>query len=177
MLPISGITAGILCLVWCRRAVVPTPAGHLQLLVSHISKTATRIGGRLTFGLGVRRLPRSSLSNVFPTNARNVTSLQVASTSSCASPSKSTRDNLADQQDILKRLAVSPSQHLHFLDQCDILDRLAEGEGIAAHEWDGVVEKCFMCNKTMLGAVLQAHSRDCWHVSDDESEVDKLGMQ
>ena len=117
-----------------------------------------------------------------------VTSLQVASTSSSAGPSESIRDNLADQQDsdILERLAVSPcqplqDQHQRLLDQRDILDRLAEGEGIAAHEWDGVVEKCFVCNKTMLEAVLQAHSRDCWHISDVESEVDdsnsELGMQ
>ena len=60
-------------------------------------------------------------------------------------------------------------------DQCDILDRLAEGEGIPAHEWAGVVERCYICDKTMLGAVFRAHSRDCWHMSDDESEPDEWG--
>jgi hypothetical protein len=71
----------------------------------------------------------------------------------------------------------SPSQRLH--NQREILDRLAEGEGIAEVEWEGVVEKCYVCSKTMLEAVFQAHSRDCWHVSvsDDEleNEPDKWG--
>jgi hypothetical protein len=69
---------------------------------------------------------------------------------------------------------VSPSQRLQ--DQRDILDRLAEGEGIATHEWEGVVEKCSVCDKVMLEAVFRPHSRDCWHISDEESEVDRWAV-
>jgi hypothetical protein len=62
----------------------------------------------------------------------------------------------------------------------DILYRLAEGEGIATQEWDGVLEKCYVCDKWMLEAVFQHHSRDCWHtISDEEteSEPDRWGME
>ena len=64
-------------------------------------------------------------------------------------------------------------------DQCEILDRLVEGEGIATQEWEGVIEKCFVCDKWMLEAVFQAHSWDCWHLSDEEpeSDADKWGME
>jgi hypothetical protein len=76
---------------------------------------------------------------------------------------------------------VSTSQHQRqrLQDQCDILDRLAEGEGIATYEWDGVIEKCLVCDKIMLEAVFKDHRRECWHVSDDEpeSESDEWGMQ
>lgn len=65
---------------------------------------------------------------------------------------------------------VSPSQRLQ--DQCEILDRLAEGEGISMQEWDGVVGKCFVCDKIMLEAVLEAHGRDCWHAHASASELD-----
>ena len=63
-------------------------------------------------------------------------------------------------------------------DQRDILYRLAEGEGIATQEWDGVLEKCYVCDKWMLEAVFQHHSGDCWHISDEEpeSEPDQWGM-
>jgi hypothetical protein len=64
--------------------------------------------------------------------------------------------------------------------QRDILYRLAEGEGIATQEWDGVLEKCYVCDKWMLEAVFQHHSRDCWHtISDEEteSEPDRWGME
>jgi hypothetical protein len=81
---------------------------------------------------------------------------------------------------------VSPSRRLQdqrqrLLDKRDILERLAEGEGIAMHEWDGVVEKCFVCNKIMLEAVFRDHGRDCWHADagdegGDESEPHKWGM-
>ena len=67
-------------------------------------------------------------------------------------------------------------QRQSLLDQRDILDRLADGEGIATHEWDGVVEQCFVCRKFMLGAIFKDHSRDCWNLSEDESDVDKWGM-
>jgi hypothetical protein len=71
-------------------------------------------------------------------------------------------------------IASNPAQdstHERLLDQRDVLDRLAEGEGIAAEEWDGVVERCYVCNKFMLEAVFQGHTRDCWHVSDDSDDV------
>ena len=44
------------------------------------------------------------------------------------------------------------------------------------HDWDGVVEKCYVCDKIMLSAVFRAHGRDCWHLS-DESDADKWGME
>jgi hypothetical protein len=68
--------------------------------------------------------------------------LPVASASSRAGPSNSTRDSLADQR--------------------DILERLAEGEGIEKAEWDGVVETCDVCEKVFVGAVFKAHYRGCW---------------
>lgn len=68
------------------------------------------------------------------------------------------------------------AQRQRLLDQRDILDRLLEGEGIAEHEWDGLVKKCFVCDKIMLEAVFQVHSRECWHLSEDKSEVDEWGM-
>lgn len=68
-------------------------------------------------------------------------------------------------------------QRQRLLDQRDILERLADGEGIATHEWDGVVEKCFVCNKVMLEAIFHVHTRDCWHLSEDESDVDRWGME
>jgi hypothetical protein len=57
-------------------------------------------------------------------------------------PSSSTRDNLADQR--------------------DILERLAEGEGIDKAEWDGVVETCDVCQRVFIGEVFKAHYRGCW---------------
>jgi hypothetical protein len=60
-------------------------------------------------------------------------------------------------------------------DQREILERLAEGEGIATQEWNGVLEKCYVCDKWMLEAVFRAHGRKCWHMSDEESEPDKWG--
>ena len=57
--------------------------------------------------------------------------------------------------------------------QCDILDQLAEGEGIPTDEWDGVVEKCYVCNKFMLEAVFKAHCQDFWNVSDEESQLNE----
>ena len=75
--------------------------------------------------------------------------------------------------------AVNPgpdTPHQRLQDQREILDRLAEGEGIPMDEWDGLVEKCYVCNQFMLEAVFKAHSRDCWHtISDEESEPDKWG--
>ena len=64
-------------------------------------------------------------------------------------------------------------------DQRDILSRLAEGEGIATQEWDGVLEKCYVCDKWMLEAVFQHHSQDCWYISDEEPEIepDRWGME
>jgi hypothetical protein len=76
---------------------------------------------------------------------------------------------------------VSPSKRLEaqrqrLLEQRDVLDRLSEGEGIAKDEWDGLVEKCYVCNKIMLEAFFKLHSRECWHLSEEESEVDKWGI-
>ena len=64
----------------------------------------------------------------------------------------------------------------------EILDRLAYGEGIATQEWDGVFEKCFVCEKWMLEAVFRTHIEGCWHLTlseedSDESEADKWGME
>ena len=46
-------------------------------------------------------------------------------------------------------------------------------------EWEGVVEKCFLCNKFMLEAVFRAHllRGNCWYLSDEEpeSEADEWG--
>lgn len=71
--------------------------------------------------------------------------------------------------------------HQRLLDQRDILDRLAEGEGIPMDEWNGLVEKCYVCKKFMLEAVFKAHNRDCWfdvRVPDDvETEVDEWGKE
>lgn len=67
--------------------------------------------------------------------------------------------------------------HQRLLDQREILDRLAEGDVVTMDEWDGLVEKCYVCNKYMLEAVFRAHSRDCWHMSEEESEVDEWGKQ
>ena len=67
------------------------------------------------------------------------------------------------------------SPHKRLLAQREILDRLAEGEGVPMDEWDGILEKCYVCNKFLLEAVFKAHSRDCWHVSDEESEPDEWG--
>lgn len=58
-------------------------------------------------------------------------------------------------------------------DQREILERLAEGEEIATQEWNGVLKKCYVCDKWMLEAFFQAHGLDCWH--DEESEPDKWG--
>ena len=71
------------------------------------------------------------------------------------------------------------AEHQRLLDQCEILERLAEGEGIQMDEWDGVVEKCYVCSKFMLEAVFKAHSQDCWHMSDsdEESQVDEWGKE
>ena len=69
------------------------------------------------------------------------------------------------------------SAHQRLLDQCEILDRLAEGEGVPMDEWDGVLEKCYLCNKVMLEAVFQAHSRDCGDMSVEESRVDEWGKE
>lgn len=69
------------------------------------------------------------------------------------------------------------SPHQRLLDQREILDRLAEGEGIPVDEWDGVVEKCYVCNQIMLESVFKDHSRDCWNVSDEESQVDEWGKE
>jgi len=69
-----------------------------------------------------------------------------------------------------------PGPDCRLQDQCEILERLAEGEGIATQEWDGVFEKCYVCDKWMLEAVFQAHTRNCWHMSDEESDADKWGM-
>ena len=80
-------------------------------------------------------------------------------------------------------VSLSPSKRLqnqrqHLLDQHEILDWLAEGEGVAPDEWDGVIERCYVCDKIMLEAVFKDHSRDCWHLSDDdESEPDQWGKQ
>ena len=80
-----------------------------------------------------------------------------------------------------KSTASNPSQRIQ--DQRDILDeildRLAEGEGIAKREWDGVLKKCFVCDKWMLEAVFKTHSRDCWDVSESEEEndPDQWGME
>ena len=62
-------------------------------------------------------------------------------------------------------------------DQRDILYRLADGEGIGTQEWDGVLEKCDVCEKWMLEAIFQHHNWDCWHISDEdlESEPDRWG--
>ena len=67
---------------------------------------------------------------------------------------------------------VKQSSGKRLQDQCDILDRLADGEALAKDEWDGVIEKCFVCDKIMLEAVFKKHSRDCWHLSDDELEIE-----
>lgn len=69
------------------------------------------------------------------------------------------------------------SPHQRLLDQREILDRLAEGDGVTMDEWDGLVEKCYVCNKYMLEAVFQVHSRECWLMSEEESEVDEWGKQ
>jgi hypothetical protein len=42
------------------------------------------------------------------------------------------------------------------------------------HEWDGLVEKCFICDKIMLEAVFQVHTRECRHLSEDESDIDTV---
>lgn len=44
-------------------------------------------------------------------------------------------------------------------------------------EWDGVVEKCYVCNKFMLEAVFKEHSQSCWYISDEESEMDEWGKE
>jgi hypothetical protein len=67
--------------------------------------------------------------------------------------------------------------HQRLLDQREILDQLADGEGIPMSEWEGLFEKCYICKKFMLEAVYKAHSRDCWGVSDEESEVDEWGKE
>jgi hypothetical protein len=66
-------------------------------------------------------------------------------------------------------------QRQRLLDQREILDQLADGDAVAMDEWDGVIEKCFVCDKIMLEAVFKDHSRNCWHLSDDESKADKWG--
>ena len=70
----------------------------------------------------------------------------------------------------------SPYQCLLY--QHKLLNQLAEGEGILVKEWDGLFEKCYVCDKYMLEAVFQAHSRDCWYMSDEEpeSDTDEWGM-
>lgn len=70
----------------------------------------------------------------------------------------------------------SPSLTQRIRDQREILNRLVKGEGIATHEWDGVLEKCFVCDKWMLEAIFRTHS-DCWLMSDEESEPDNWGME
>ena len=70
---------------------------------------------------------------------------------------------------------ANPNQRL--LDQREVLDRLAEGEAIPMDEWDGVVEKCYLCNKFMLEAVYADHGWSCWYMSDEESEVDEWGKE
>ena len=74
---------------------------------------------------------------------------------------------------------VKQSSGKRLQDQCDILDRLADGEALAKDEWDGVIEKCFVCDKWMLEAVFKTHSRDCWDVSESEEEndPDQWGME
>ena len=67
---------------------------------------------------------------------------------------------------------VMQSSDKRLQDQRDILDRLADGEALAEDEWDGVIEKCFVCDKVMLEAVFKKHSRDCWHLSEDEIEIE-----
>lgn len=76
-------------------------------------------------------------------------------------------------------LAGPDTPHQRLMDQRELLDQLSEGEGIPINEWDGLFEKCYICKKFMLEAVFKAHSRDCWHMSDEESEVDadKWGEQ
>ena len=71
------------------------------------------------------------------------------------------------------------SSHQRLLDQREILDRLGEGEGIPNDEWDGVVEKCYLCNEFMLEAVFKDHSWSCWHMSDEEPEsgADEWGRE
>ena len=69
------------------------------------------------------------------------------------------------------------SPHQHLLDQRKIHDQLVEGDGVTMEEWDGLVEKCYLCNKYMLEAIFQAHSQDCWLMSEEESEVDEWGKQ
>ena len=44
-------------------------------------------------------------------------------------------------------------------------------------EWDGVVEKCYLCNKFMLEAVFKEHVQSCWYISDEESEIDEWGKE
>jgi hypothetical protein len=68
--------------------------------------------------------------------------------------------------------------HQRLLDQREILDQLADGEGIHMNEWEGLFEKCYMCKKFMLEAVYKAHIRDCWDenmmdIEESESEVDQ----
>ena len=111
---------------------------------------------------------------------RSLTTIQVAESSSAPIATGSTvtstqsgnpGQKVSDGDSITQRLQ----------DQRDILYRLAEGEGIATQEWDGVLEKCYVCDKWMLEAVFQHHSRDCqcWHISDEEpeSEPDRWGME
>ena len=101
-----------------------------------------------------------------------------SSSAPIATGSTLTRSGNPDRQ-VPDRDSLSITQHLQ--DQLDILYRLAEGEGIAAQEWDGVLEKCYVCDKWMLEAVFHHHSRDCcqWHISDEEpeSEPDRWGME
>jgi len=113
----------------------------------------------------IRRNPSSSQALWSPTTPESFTT-PITSTSA----STQAVSNPGPSPDSL-------SQHLQ--DQRDILDRLAEGDGIAMQEWDGVLETCYVCDKVLLEAVFKAHSRDCWHMSDsdEESEPDKWGME
>jgi hypothetical protein len=116
-----------------------------------------------SFGAVVRRNPNSPLPKMsFAAGA------PVASTSNLKEPTATgSVTQSSPAQD-----TSSTSERL--LDQREVLDRLAEGEGVSAQDWAGVVEYCYICNNFMLEAFFKGHYRDCWGVY-DESEPDAWG--